>query len=76
LEFNLVKTILGVFNILEFHAAAKKIKLLLEFDQVQPSLLVRVIGDERRLSQILINFFSNSIKFSKQEGYVKLKLRV
>jgi signal transduction histidine kinase len=33
-EFNFVKTIIDVFHILEYHAEAKKISLLLQFDQI------------------------------------------
>jgi PAS domain S-box-containing protein len=50
-------------------AKAKNLKLMLNFDSEIPEY---VIGDETRLSQILINLLSNAIKFTEQ-GSVEIK---
>jgi two-component system sensor histidine kinase/response regulator len=63
-EFNLIQAIAKVFQILEYQAEFKKIKFYLQIDSRNPQSLRRVIGDERRISQILINFISNSLKFT------------
>ncbi|MFM2189671.1 MAG: hypothetical protein RL491_57 [Bacteroidota bacterium] len=64
---NLVK------QVIQMHLArakAKNLKLIFGFDSDIPQM---VIGDETRLSQILINLLSNSIKFT-QEGSVEVRV--
>ncbi len=51
-------------------AKQKGIKLLSSFDHEIPSY---VIGDETRLTQILINLVGNAIKFTS-EGFVELRI--
>ncbi len=51
-------------------AKEKGIKLLSSFDHEIPS---HVIGDETRLTQILINLVGNAIKFTS-EGFVELRI--
>jgi len=51
-------------------AKSKGIKLLFSFDQEIPEVL---IGDETRLSQILLNLISNAIKFT-EKGSVELRI--
>jgi signal transduction histidine kinase len=75
-EFSLINAISSVFKILEYQAEQKKIRLLLEIDTRRPETLRRIIGDERRISQILINFISNSLKFTNENGFVKVQLKV
>lgn len=36
----------------------------------------RITGDERRYLQILINFLSNAIKFSKKDGRIVVEVKV
>ena len=51
-------------------AQAKNLKLLLSYDSSIPD---KIIGDEIRLTQILINLISNAIKFT-QKGRVEVML--
>ena len=62
-----------VKQVIQMHLArakAKNLKLILGFDSDIPQM---VIGDETRLSQILINLLSNSIKFT-QEGSIEVRV--
>ena len=36
----------------------------------------KVFIDKRRMLQILLNFLSNGIKFTKQNGFIRIKLQV
>ena len=36
----------------------------------------KVLGDENRYSQIILNFVSNAIKFSKKNGSVTVRLNL
>jgi PAS domain S-box-containing protein len=51
-------------------AKSKNVKLLFSYDSGIPECL---LGDETRISQILINLVSNAIKFTN-EGYVELRV--
>ena len=54
------------------HQATKK-GLALDF-QVSPDLPEVLIGDQNRVRQILVNLFSNSIKFSPTNGRVEVSV--
>ncbi|MFM7079661.1 MAG: ATP-binding protein, partial [Bacteroidota bacterium] len=61
-----------VKQVVQMHLArakAKNLKLMLSFDSEIPEY---VIGDETRLSQILINLVSNAVKFTSQ-GNIEIK---
>jgi PAS domain S-box-containing protein len=51
-------------------AKSKGVKLLFSYDQEIPEVL---IGDETRLSQILLNLISNAIKFT-EKGSIELRI--
>ena len=77
--FNLIDVITEAFNMIAYSAEEKNIKLLLEFDQQKPNIYKRIYSDKRRFLQILLNIMSNSLKFikrTKDEGYLKIKLRI
>ena len=39
---------------------------------IDPSIPVTLIGDERRLSQVIVNLLSNAVKFTPEEGSIQL----
>lgn len=70
LPFNVESTIKQVIQIHLAKAKAKNIRLVLSFDSAIPEY---IIGDETRLSQMLINLVSNAVKFTNQ-GSVEIKV--
>ena len=73
--FNLVEVVQRVFQTIQFHADNRNVRLALELDASRPFLLRKVFSDERRVQQILLNFLSNSLKFTSN-GDVRVKLKV
>ncbi len=59
-----------VTNMIKIVAAEHGLQILLE---LQPDVPHRLVGDEGRIRQILINLLNNAVKFTKK-GYVKLKV--
>lgn len=59
-----------VSNMIKIVATEHGLQILTE---LQPDIPYRLIGDEGRIRQILINLLNNSVKFTKK-GYVKLKV--
>ena len=62
-EFNLREVVERSLDILTVKAFEKNLELLCE---VEPSLPDVLVGDPLRIRQILVNFISNSIKFTDQ----------
>lgn len=63
IEFYLKDLISGIVNILQFKADMKNIDLRVSLDKNIPS---RVIGDQVRLNQILLNLADNAVKFTEK----------
>jgi two-component system, sensor histidine kinase and response regulator len=70
-QINLDKIIENVFNLVAFKAKEKGINLLVDIDVNTPKL---VIGDGLRISQILINYVNNAVKFTLQ-GEIKIIIK-
>jgi signal transduction histidine kinase len=68
LPFNLRDLIVSVCRTQDFRLAAKGLRLNVDFDDALPESLV---GDSRRVGQVLLNLLSNAIKFT-DEGTVGL----
>ena len=62
----------NVINIIDVRAAEKKLHFAIAVDNNIPRVL---IGDEMRLSQILINLLSNAVKFTQEGGDVGFAVR-
>jgi len=62
-EFNLQEVLDGLSNLLSHKAMEKGIELLITVDEDVP---YELMGDQLRLSQVLINLLSNAIKFTSQ----------
>lgn len=57
-------------------AENRKIQLILSMDASRGSIFRKVHLDKKRMLQILLNFISNSLKFTKQQGFVKVHLKL
>lgn len=69
--FNLEKTVNEVLSILKFDAEIKGLQLEYKFINLSQEDL---IGDQKRLQQILVNIIKNAIKFTKV-GSIKVKVK-
>lgn len=68
IRFAPVQIVDEVLSLMQVRAEPKGLPLLVEYDGPIPEM---VVSDPTRIRQILINLFSNSIKFTKQ-GHVKI----
>lgn len=75
-QYNLLNLIMEAFQTIQFMAEQKEIKLILCLDKNKSILFEKVNCDKKRMMQILLNFISNSIKFTRQKGFVKIHLDV
>ncbi|MFM9028407.1 MAG: ATP-binding protein, partial [Bacteroidota bacterium] len=69
--FPLVSTINSIHTILDIKAKEKGIELFTVIDENTPQY---VLGDETRLTQIIINLASNAIKFT-EKGHVTVNVK-
>jgi signal transduction histidine kinase len=68
-EFNFEKQMMNIFDVTNVRAEEKNIKLTVNIDKNISSF---IIGDELRLSQVIINLINNAIKFTPENGCVTL----
>ncbi len=70
-EFNFEKMIQRVFNVVQVKVDEKRQTLTFEGGELFRRLM---IGDELRLSQVLINLLGNAVKFTPELGRIDLKV--
>ena len=68
-EFNFEKMLQRVIGIVVYRSDEKKQKLTVNIDKSIPRTL---IGDDQRLAQVITNLTGNAIKFTPEEGSVKV----
>jgi signal transduction histidine kinase/DNA-binding response OmpR family regulator len=68
-EFNFEKTLWNVVNVNNFWLEKKEQKFTVKLDRNIPHTLV---GDDKRLAQVISNILSNAIKFTPQKGSIQL----
>jgi len=71
-EFNFEKMLQRVISIISFRADEKKQKITVYIDKSIPRVL---IGDDQRLAQVITNLLGNAVKFTPEEGSIKLDTR-
>ncbi|MCL2443372.1 MAG: response regulator [Treponema sp.] len=71
-EFDFEKMLQRVVNIVAFRADEKTQKLTVHIDKSIPRSL---IGDDQRLAQVITNLLGNAVKFTPEEGSIKLDTR-
>jgi signal transduction histidine kinase/ActR/RegA family two-component response regulator len=68
-EFNLERMLQKIVNIINFRMDEKHQKLTINIDSKIPHF---IIGDDHRLSQVILNLLSNAVKFSLEGGEIGL----
>ena len=71
-EFDLGKMLQNVSDVIKVKTDEKKQNFVLKGDAFERMIL----GDELRLSQVLLNLLSNAIKFTPEEGNILLSCKV
>ena len=70
-EFNFEKMLMNIINVTNFRADEKHQELVVNLGRDVPTF---VLSDELRLSQVITNLLSNSIKFTPENGSVILNV--
>ena len=68
-RYNFRNMLQKVFNVINFRLDEKKQKLLVNIDDKIP---LYITGDDQRLSQVITNLLSNSVKFTHADGIIQL----
>ncbi|MDR1623025.1 MAG: response regulator [Synergistaceae bacterium] len=71
-SFDFEKMLANVRNLIEEKAGEKKQKLTFQLDDSLDKLYV---GDEARLSQVIVNLLSNAVKFTPDNGRITFSAR-
>ncbi|MCP1995330.1 cell wall metabolism sensor histidine kinase WalK [Flavobacterium sp. HSC-61S13] len=70
-EFDIVKAVETVFELLEMRAEQKEISLIFDMNYVNP---IMVYADEDRIVQLISNLVENSIKYGKVKGTTEVSI--
>ena len=71
-KFDIINLTENVFEMLEFTAKKKKIKLTVNKDK---GLKTKVIADKEKIEQVLTNLIDNSIKYGKDNGTTEIQIQ-
>ena len=71
-EFDFEKMLKQVVNVINFRVEEKGLKLSVTYDKDIPA---RLVGDDQRISQVIMNLLSNAVKFTQEEGEIRLDAR-
>ena len=74
--FNLEETIESALDTLKYISDTKQVTTSLLMKPKCRSLLGHIYGDQKRINQVILNFVSNSLKFTNQGGFVKLEVGI
>ena len=70
-EFDIVKLVQNVFDLLEMKASKKDILLMFDMKYNRP---VMVVGDQEKIQQVVMNLVVNSIKYGKVKGSTEVSI--
>jgi two-component system phosphate regulon sensor histidine kinase PhoR len=70
-EFNIVKLVKNIFDLLEMKANKKNISLAFDLNYKED---INVYADRERIQQVLSNLLDNSIKYGKQFGTTEVSI--
>ncbi|WP_430614299.1 sensor histidine kinase [Flavobacterium sp. JP2137] len=70
-EFDIVKAVETVFDLLEMRAEQKEISLIFDMNYVNPIL---VYADQDRIVQLISNLVENSIKYGRVKGTTEVSI--
>ncbi|MDR0289764.1 MAG: response regulator [Treponema sp.] len=68
-EFNFERMLQKIVNIINFRMDERHQKFTVNMDRNIPRF---VVGDDHRLSQVILNLLSNAVKFSPEQGEIGL----
>jgi len=71
IQFDLRNLLQKTVSFVRFRIDEKKLNFSMNIDDSVPSL---VIGDDQRLTQVLINLLSNACKFTPEEGVISVNV--
>jgi CheY-like chemotaxis protein/two-component sensor histidine kinase len=69
IEFNFDRMIQKVITVINFRVEEKRQKFTVNIDSKLPHF---IIGDDQRLTQVIVNLLSNAVKFTPEEGEIGL----
>ena len=72
IEFEMERMLENVCSLVAVRAQSKNIELILDID---PAVIGEFVGDPTRISQALLNYLSNAVKFTER-GTVTVRVRV
>ncbi|MDR3365301.1 MAG: response regulator [Clostridiales Family XIII bacterium] len=72
-DFEFGKMIRKAESLINFRADEKHQNFTVAID---PAIPGKLVGDEKRLSQIIMNLLSNAVKFTPEEGNIRLEARL
>ena len=70
-EFELETLVNGLVNSISERAKAKELEVRVEIDETLPS---KLIGDDVRISQVIMNLLTNAVKYT-EKGYALLSMK-
>jgi signal transduction histidine kinase len=73
--FDLTKTIERALDNMSYMAISKNIQSSIKYCQKLVPFLKKLNADEARYTQILLNFISNSLKFTPSEGSLSIEVK-
>jgi signal transduction histidine kinase/FixJ family two-component response regulator len=72
-NFKVMEMLNAIVQTVEYNASLKEQTFKFSYDQAIPASL---IGDEKRLKQVITNLLANAVKFTPEHGEISLDIRV